>query len=53
MIGFATQRLMELEVGNLTGAGYAEKSAARLVQRNGYGDRDRGSIIRLATERMR
>jgi len=34
MISFAAQRLMELEVENLTGAGYGEKSAERLVQRN-------------------
>jgi hypothetical protein len=27
--------LMELEVGELAGASYAEKSAARKVQRNG------------------
>jgi transposase-like protein len=40
MIGFAAQRLMELEVGNLTGAGYGEKSRERLAQRNGYRDRD-------------
>jgi hypothetical protein len=31
MIGFAAQRLMELEVGTLTGADYGEKSAERLV----------------------
>ena len=40
MIGFAAKRLMELEVGGLTGAEYGEKDAERLVQRNGYRDRD-------------
>ena len=41
MIGFAAQRLMELEVGGLSGAAHGEKSAERLVQRNGYQNRDR------------
>jgi transposase-like protein len=40
MIGFAAQRLMDLEVGRLTGAAYGEKNPKRLVQRNGYLERD-------------
>ena len=40
MIGFAAERLMELEVGAVTGAGYGEKDPLRLAQRNGYRDRD-------------
>ena len=39
MIGFVAERLMELEVGGLTGAAWGEKSSERLVSRNGYRDR--------------
>src|SRR3984885_6872255 len=40
MIGFAAQRLMELESEALCGAGHGERSADRRNQRNGYPDRD-------------
>ena len=33
------QRLMELEVGELTCAGFGEKSTERLARRNGYRNR--------------
>ena len=39
MIGFAAERLMEMEVTGLTGAAYDEKNPGRLVQRNGYRER--------------
>jgi hypothetical protein len=56
MIGFAAQRLMELEVGALTGAGYGEKSGDRLAQRNGYRGRDwetRAGTVELRIPRLR
>src|SRR5207248_2207499 len=40
MIGFAAQRVMELESEALCGAGHGERSVERRNQRNGYRDRD-------------
>jgi transposase-like protein len=51
MIGFAAQRLMELEVEGLTGAGYGEKNPDRVAQRNGY--RDRAWETRAGTVELR
>jgi putative transposase len=56
MIGFAAKRLMELEVGGLTGAGYGEKDAERLAQRNGYRERDwetRAGTVELRIPKLR
>ncbi|WP_188261095.1 IS256 family transposase [Azospirillum tabaci] len=39
MVGFAAQRLMELEVESLCGAGYGECSEDRQNKRNGYRER--------------
>ncbi len=56
MIGFAAQRLMELEVEGQTGAAYGEKNPERLAQRNGYRDRileTRAGAVELRIPKLR
>ena len=56
MIGFAAQRLMELETEGLCGAGHGERSADRRNQRNGYRERDwetRAGTVELRIPKLR
>src|SRR4030088_1417607 len=56
MIGFAAQRLMELETDSVCGAGHGERSADRRNQRNGYRERDwetRAGTVELRIPKLR
>jgi transposase-like protein len=56
MIGFAAQRLMELETEALCGAGHGERSESRTNLRNGYRDRDwqtRAGTVELRIPKLR
>ena len=56
MIGFAAERLMDMEVGGLTGAAYGEKNPDRLAQRNGYRERaweTRAGSVELRIPKLR
>jgi transposase-like protein len=56
MIGFAAQRLMEIDVSGLTGAPHGARDPDRLNQRNGYRDRvweTRAGTIELRIPKLR
>lgn len=56
MIAFAAQRLMDLDVEGLTGAGHGERRGDRLTHRNGYRDRDwetRAGTVELRIPKLR
>ena len=56
MVGFAAQRLMELEIESLTGAGHGERSPERINYRNGYRGRDwetRAGTVELRIPKLR
>ncbi|HMI10859.1 MAG TPA: IS256 family transposase [Bradyrhizobium sp.] len=56
MVEFAAQRLMELEVESLTGAGHGERSPDRVNHRNGYRERDwetRAGTVELRIPKLR
>ncbi len=56
MIGFTAQRLMELEVQGLTGAGHGERTPERINHRNGYRDRvweTRAGTVELKIPKLR
>ena len=56
MIGFTAQRLMELEVGSLTGAPHGSRAPNRLTHRNGYREREwetRAGTVELRIPKLR
>ena len=56
MIGFVANRMMDMDVEGLTGAGWGERSLARVNQRNGYRERSwetRAGTVELAIPKLR
>ena len=55
-IGFTAERLMELEIEGLTGAGHGKRSPDRLTHRNGYRNRSwetRAGTVDLKIPKLR
>ena len=56
MIGFAAERLMELEVCAMSGVAYGKKDSSRRAQRNGYRDPDcesRAETVEVRNAKLR
>lgn len=56
MLAYVASQLMELEVGQATGAGHGERTAERTNQRNGYRGRNlatRAGTVNLAIPKLR
>src|SRR5438552_2151900 len=56
MLGFAAQRLMELETEALCGAGHGERNHSRTNHRNGYREREwqtRAGSVELRIPKLR
>ena len=56
MLGFAAERLMELDVGGKTGVAWGERNPVGLALRNGYRDRvweTRAGTIELRIPKLR
>jgi putative transposase len=56
MIGFAAERLMQLETDTRCGAGHSERNPDRLNHRNGYRERDwetRAGTVELRIPKLR
>ena len=51
MMAYVANRMMDMEVESLTGAGHGERTPARINQRNGY--RDRSLDTRLGQLNLR
>lgn len=53
MLAYVASQLMELEVGQVTGAGHGERTAERTNQRNGYARRQPPEFISKQREHIK